>query len=146
MPAAVPRCAAARRWSQVQSTSRPSNDRSEFKASPPGGLRLALTGFPIEGKDPSLTRRVSTSPAALRVDLRSYGATSHPRPRANRIIAARVLSGAPACWPVERWPNWRFHDVRRVVLHVISETACHAGHLDATRELIDGRTWLVVTG
>jgi hypothetical protein len=56
------------------------------------------------------------------------------------------LSGAPPWWPVERWPNWRFHDVRRVVLHVISETACHAGHLDATRELIDGRTWLVVTG
>jgi Protein of unknown function (DUF664) len=25
---------------------------------------------------------------------------------------------------------------------VISETAVHAGHLDAVRELIDGRTWL----
>jgi hypothetical protein len=23
-----------------------------------------------------------------------------------------------------------------------TETACHAGHLDAVRELIDGRTWL----
>jgi hypothetical protein len=28
---------------------------------------------------------------------------------------------------------------------VITETACHAGHLDAVRELIDGRTWLVLT-
>jgi hypothetical protein len=31
------------------------------------------------------------------------------------------------------------------VLHVITETATHAGHLDAARELIDGRMWLVVT-
>jgi hypothetical protein len=31
------------------------------------------------------------------------------------------------------------------MLHVITETACHAGHLDAVRELIDGRTWMVLT-
>jgi len=30
-----------------------------------------------------------------------------------------------------------------VLLHVISETACHAGHLDAARELTSGRTWLI---
>ena len=28
--------------------------------------------------------------------------------------------------------------------HVITETACHAGHLDAARELIDGRQHLVL--
>jgi len=28
---------------------------------------------------------------------------------------------------------------------VITETATHAGHLDAARELIDGRTWLILT-
>ena len=28
---------------------------------------------------------------------------------------------------------------------MITETACHAGHLDAVRELIDGRTWLILT-
>ncbi|MFD0606098.1 hypothetical protein [Streptomyces aureus] len=27
----------------------------------------------------------------------------------------------------------------------MTETACHAGHLDAARELIDGRRWLVLT-
>jgi hypothetical protein len=32
--------------------------------------------------------------------------------------------------------------VRWVVLHVIEETACHAGHLDITRALLDGRTKL----
>jgi len=30
------------------------------------------------------------------------------------------------------------------MLHVIKETACHAGHLDAVRELIDGRQWIVL--
>jgi hypothetical protein len=30
------------------------------------------------------------------------------------------------------------------MLHVITETAVHAGHLDAVRELIDGRQWLVL--
>ena len=29
-------------------------------------------------------------------------------------------------------------------LGMIKETACHAGHLDAVRELIDGRQWIVV--
>jgi len=28
---------------------------------------------------------------------------------------------------------------------MITETACHAGHLDAARELIDGTTWLVLS-
>ncbi|MGW9134077.1 hypothetical protein [Streptomyces sp. NPDC055681] len=27
----------------------------------------------------------------------------------------------------------------------MTETACHAGHLDAARELIDGRRWMVLT-
>jgi len=35
--------------------------------------------------------------------------------------------------------------LRQTILHVITETATHAGHLDAVRELIDGRTWLVLT-
>jgi hypothetical protein len=34
------------------------------------------------------------------------------------------------------------HSVRGVVLHIIEETARHAGHLDIARELIDGRTGL----
>jgi hypothetical protein len=28
---------------------------------------------------------------------------------------------------------------------VITETAAHAGHMDAARELIDGGQWLVLT-
>jgi hypothetical protein len=33
-------------------------------------------------------------------------------------------------------------DVRWVVLHMIEETARHAGHLDMARELLDGETGL----
>jgi uncharacterized damage-inducible protein DinB len=32
------------------------------------------------------------------------------------------------------------HELRWVVLHLINETARHAGHADATRELLDGTT------
>jgi hypothetical protein len=32
--------------------------------------------------------------------------------------------------------------VRDVVLHMIEETARHAGHLDVVRELLDGRSGL----
>src|SRR5580704_2980594 len=63
--------------------------------------------------------------------------------RANAIIDAASLDDPPANWP-ERWPNWRFDNLEETVLHVITETAVHAGHLDAVRELIDGRQWLVL--
>jgi len=41
--------------------------------------------------------------------------------------------------------TWRLENLRAIILHVITETATHAGHLDAARELIDGRTWLILT-
>jgi uncharacterized damage-inducible protein DinB len=36
----------------------------------------------------------------------------------------------------------QMHTTRDIVLHMIEETARHAGHLDLARELIDGRTGL----
>jgi len=30
------------------------------------------------------------------------------------------------------------------MLHMIEETACHAGHLDVARGLLDGRQWIVM--
>jgi hypothetical protein len=64
---------------------------------------------------------------------------------ANAIIAAAPPDAAPAWWPDELFGGWRLNDVREIILHVIAETACHAGHLDAVRELIDGRLWMVLT-
>jgi uncharacterized damage-inducible protein DinB len=64
--------------------------------------------------------------------------------RSDEVLAVTPLSAAP--------PGLGFHhdaeytrqitDVRWIVLHVIEETARHAGHLDIARELIDGRTGL----
>ena len=65
--------------------------------------------------------------------------------RANAIIAATPLDAAPAWWPSELFGDWRLGSVREIVLHVMTETATHAGHLDAARELIDDRLWLVLT-
>lgn len=63
--------------------------------------------------------------------------------RSDAVIAATPLSQAPAQrdpW----WGDWDVPDLRFVLLHVIAETACHAGHLDAARELLDGRQRLVL--
>ncbi len=64
---------------------------------------------------------------------------------AGAIIEARTPDTPPEWWPVELFGDFRLDDLRAIVLHVIAETACHAGHLDAARELIDGTTYLVLT-
>ena len=64
---------------------------------------------------------------------------------ADAIIAATSLDSAPAWWPEDLFGSWRLDDLREILLHVIAETACHAGHLDAARELIDARQWIVLT-
>jgi hypothetical protein len=63
--------------------------------------------------------------------------------KSDAIIEATPLDAAPAFrdpW----WGEWDVPDLRFILLHVIAETACHAGHLDATRELIDGRQYVVL--
>jgi len=65
---------------------------------------------------------------------------------ADAIISATDLDTAPAWWPEDLFGSFRLDDLREIMLHVITETACHAGHLDAVRELIDGRMWMVLTG
>jgi Protein of unknown function (DUF664) len=61
--------------------------------------------------------------------------------RSDEIFAATPLSAPPR----ERHPGplgAEITDLRGVVLHMIEETARHAGHLDVARELVDGRTGL----
>ncbi|MFJ1753325.1 DinB family protein [Kitasatospora sp. NPDC088134] len=62
---------------------------------------------------------------------------------ADAVLATADLDAAPAWWP-DFFGGWRYDTLREVVLHVITETATHAGHLDAVRELIDGRQHLVL--
>jgi hypothetical protein len=61
--------------------------------------------------------------------------------RSNEIIRATPLDTPPAIKD-EWWGDWEVADLRFILLHLIEETACHAGHLDAARELIDGRQWM----
>jgi uncharacterized damage-inducible protein DinB len=64
---------------------------------------------------------------------------------ADAIIAATSPDSAPAWWPEDLFGSWRLDNLREILLHVIAETACHAGQLDTVRELIDGRQWIVLT-
>jgi hypothetical protein len=64
---------------------------------------------------------------------------------ANEIITSRSLDEAPA-QPEDWWESAGLHfpDLRTVLVHVLVETATHAGQLDAVRELLDGRQYLVL--
>jgi hypothetical protein len=92
-------------------------------------------------RKPAAAWKVSaeTSPEAVFDRYRQQVALAHA------IIAATPVDAEPAAWPDEIWPDWRLPDLRAIMLHVITETARHAGHLDAARELLDGRTWLTLT-
>jgi hypothetical protein len=54
------------------------------------------------------------------------------------VLAMTPLSALPR----GRHGDYEPPDVRWLVLHMIEETARHAGHLDIARELIDGQTGL----
>ena len=62
---------------------------------------------------------------------------------ADQILRSVPLDAKPLWWPNEKFGDWRLESVREIVLHVIEETACHAGHLDVMRELLDGKQWVV---
>ncbi len=57
------------------------------------------------------------------------------------IITAADLDAVPAAWPAFLG---QAQTVGEIVLHVIGETAAHAGQLDVVRELIDGHQHLVL--
>jgi len=109
-------------------------------------FRRVVAGESIEpdemGDDPAAAWKVSASVAPDAVFAR-YRLEAQ---RADAIVAATSPDAEPAAWPEDLFPHWRLPDLRAITLHVIAETACHAGHLDAARELLDGRTWLILTG
>lgn len=70
-----------------------------------------------------------------------FGFYAEQRARANAIVAETALDAKPQ----GRHGGDREHevaDLRWILLHMIEETARHAGHLDVVRELLDGRTGL----
>jgi hypothetical protein len=61
--------------------------------------------------------------------------------RSNAVLASLPLS-APAHGRHPGPLGDEVTDLRWIVLHMIEETARHAGHLDVARELLDGKTGL----
>jgi uncharacterized damage-inducible protein DinB len=88
--------------------------------------------WPDDGAAPLTTPR---TPAAVFAFYRDQCA------RSDAVLASLPLSAPPR----GRHPDplgAEITDLRRIVLHMIEETARHAGHLDVVRELLDGRTGL----
>lgn len=77
-----------------------------------------------------------THPASTLLD-----AYRHQARTATVLVRDLPLHTPPAWWPDDMFGDWRLDNLQEVLLHVLIETTCHAGHLDAARELIDGRTW-----
>jgi hypothetical protein len=57
------------------------------------------------------------------------------------VIARTPPTGRPAWWPDGMGP---VQSAREIVLHAVTETATHAGHLDIVRESLDGTRYLVL--
>lgn len=62
--------------------------------------------------------------------------------RSDDIVRRAGLEAGLGWWP-DGIPQHR-RNVVDVVLHVVAETAAHAGHADVVAELVDGRQWLVL--
>jgi uncharacterized damage-inducible protein DinB len=105
-------------------------------------FRQIMTGEQVEpdefGDDGWQVRPEVSAAAVLDLYRREIGL-------ADKIITATSLEAPPAWWPDFFPPSSHLDNLRQVLLHVIAETASHAGHLDAARELIDGQTWLILT-
>jgi uncharacterized damage-inducible protein DinB len=99
--------------------------------------------------DPVVINRVGSQDSAWQVDPKLSASEVLDRYRHEASLADAVIATSSADDELAWWPfaegDWRLDGVREVLLHVITETACHAGHLDAVRELIDGQQWVVNT-
>ena len=61
--------------------------------------------------------------------------------RSDEILAGSQLGSQPAGRVPPDMAD-EIHTVRDVVLYMVEEVARHAGHLDITREILDGQTGL----
>jgi Protein of unknown function (DUF664) len=67
-----------------------------------------------------------------------FGFYAEQRAITDRAIATHSLDAVPK----EKHDGLLVPDLRWIILHMIEETARHAGHLDIVRELLDGTTGL----
>ncbi|MEU0532896.1 DinB family protein [Amycolatopsis tolypomycina] len=88
-----------------------------------------------------VTGRVDSGEPASRTPAAVFAYYRAQCRRSDEIFAATPLSAPPRGMHPGPLAD-EITDLRGVVLHVIEETARHAGHLDVARELLDGRTGL----
>ena len=90
-----------------------------------------------------------TGAQAWEVDAGVSSATVVEEYRNECRLADEVIQRTPLHAPAAEWREQRgelqVESLLDVIVHVIKETATHAGHLDVARELIDGHQHLVVT-
>ncbi|MFS0731650.1 DUF664 domain-containing protein [Curtobacterium sp. 1P10AnD] len=65
--------------------------------------------------------------------------------RSDAVIASTSLDARPSSHAMALYPWAPDRPLLETVLHVITETAAHAGHLHVGRELVDGHQHLVLT-
>jgi uncharacterized damage-inducible protein DinB len=105
-------------------------------------FRRVVAGEQLDSDDPvteNAWQLAPGTPAAVVLDL--YRRECE---RSDAVLAATDLDAAPRWWP-DYFGDWRMDDLREIAMHVVTETACHAGHLDTARELVDGRQWMVLS-
>jgi uncharacterized damage-inducible protein DinB len=92
-------------------------------------------GLPVPWteEDPDADMRVE--PAETTEEIFAFYRDECERSRA--IAAGASLDDMAKQWPADRPPEKR-PNLRWILVHMIDETARHAGHLDVARELIDG--------
>jgi uncharacterized damage-inducible protein DinB len=104
-------------------------------------FRAVVAGEPVDLCSGDEAWRVdAATPAAAVLDAYREEARA-----ADEVVRRTDLEAQPAWWPSELFADLPVRDLRQTVLAVLVETACHAGHLDAARELLDGHQHLVLT-
>lgn len=93
-------------------------------------------GGPGDPGDLPIPFTTARPPAAVFAFYRDEGA------RSDAVLASTPLSARPVGRHVWQGEVEHVPDLRWIALHVLEETARHAGHLDVVRELLDGRTGL----
>ena len=97
---------------------------------------VAGRSFPSEWPDVRSEEENSTFRLADQDTVESVIADYREQIATSNEILATIDLEAPCAWPEMAEQN-----VRWVAMHMIEETAQHAGHADIIRETIDGRRW-----
>lgn len=104
-------------------------------------FRAVLAGedVPLPTQDEGWTVAPDTRPADV-LDL--YRAEAEAADAA--LGAAGGAGATPRWWPAD-FGKAPYGTANEILIHVLVETATHAGHLDAARELVDGHQHLVIS-